>query len=82
MKAKNTEDLCLIAELLGYKYGLHSPQMSCENGSNISSLLNLIDDNPDLVEVIQNWVAENIDEEFDPSIEEEEEEDFDDNEDE
>lgn len=61
MRVRGSEDLCLIAEELGYKstgrFAIN--QLQCNNGAFVSSLLSMLDDNPGLMENIQEWLSDN-----------------------
>ena len=59
MNLRGSEDLCKLAELIGYKrpYG----QLQCNNGAFVSSLLDFFDDNPGAMEAVQTFIIENID---------------------
>lgn len=73
LRVHRSEDLCLLAEMFGYRskgrYAIN--QLQCNNGSFVSSLLSMLDDNPDLMETMKDWVMENLE------MDEEEEEDED-----
>ena len=60
MNLRNSEDLCKLAELIGYNQGRLS-QLQCNNGAFVSSLLAFFDDNPGAIEAVQQFVVENID---------------------
>lgn len=68
---RKSDDLCALAELLGYKetgrFAIN--QLQCNNGAFVSSLLSLLDDNPDLMDTMREWVLKNVD------LDEDEEED-------
>ena len=69
---RNSDDLCKLAEMLGYRtkgWG----QLQCNNGAFVSSLLDFFNDNPGAIEAVHNFVLENI-EAYDLEKEEEEEE--------
>lgn len=51
---QGSEDLCKLAELLGYKG--YPNQLACSNGAYVSSLLHFFEDNPGCVEAIHDWV--------------------------
>lgn len=54
-----SDDLCKLAEMLGYGKGtsfIH--QLQCNNGAFVSSLLNFFDDNPDAMQAVQDWILE------------------------
>lgn len=59
---RDTDDLCLIAESLGHKqvgrFAIN--QLQCNNGAYVSSLLNLLNDNPDLINTIRDWVVDHL----------------------
>lgn len=59
MNLRRSEDLCKLAELIGYgdKWG----QLQCNNGAFVSSLLAFFDDNPGAMEAVQTFIIENID---------------------
>lgn len=68
---RNSDDLCKLAEMLGYgdsRFG----QLQCNNGAFVSSLLNFFNDNPGAIEAVHQFVLDNIDS-YD--LEEDEEED-------
>jgi hypothetical protein len=56
---RSSEDLCKIAEILGYKKNgrFACNQLQCSNGAFVSSLLSLLDDNPDLMDLIKEWLV-------------------------
>ena len=82
IQVRDADDLCLMAEAAGYKeigrFAIN--QLQCTNGAYVSSLLNLLNDNPDLMETIRNWVVDHLatdkdeddedDEEYDDEAEE------------
>lgn len=57
-----SDDLCKMAEVLGYKdtgrFAIN--QLQCNNGSYASSLLRFLDDNPGCLEVIHEWILNNM----------------------
>lgn len=57
MRMRKSEDLCKLAEMLGYRSEPY--QLQCNNGAYVSSLLHFLDDNPGALEAIQNWILEN-----------------------
>lgn len=59
LRIRKSDDLCKMAEALGYKrpWG----QLQCNNGAFVSSLLDFLDDNPGVMEAIQEWALENCD---------------------
>lgn len=63
LKVRKSEDLCKMAEILGYKdkgrFAIN--QLQCNNGAFVSSLLSFLDDNPGCMETIQEWVLKNTD---------------------
>jgi hypothetical protein len=61
MRLRDSNDLCLLAEKLGYGRG-RIQQLQCNNGAFVSSLLEFFDDNPGAMEALVEWVAENHDE--------------------
>lgn len=61
---RSSDDLCLLAEMLGYKDKTIN-QLQCNNGAFVSSLLNLLDDNPDLMETIKEWCETHLEVEKD-----------------
>jgi hypothetical protein len=72
---RNADDLCTLAEMLGYgssRFG----QLQCNNGAFVSSLLDFFNDNPGAIEAVHTFVMENIDS-YDLDEEEEEEEELD-----
>jgi hypothetical protein len=76
LRLHKSDDLCQLAEMLGYKetgrFAIN--QLQCNNGAFVSSLLRLLDDNPDLMETMREWVLENceLDEEDEDEVESEE----------
>lgn len=68
---RKSDDLCKLAEMLGYKRG-RGDQLQCNNGAFVSSLLDFFDDNPGAIEAVHSFVMENI---AGYDLEEEEEED-------
>lgn len=76
---RKSDDLCKVAEMIGYKetgrFAIN--QLQCKNGAYVSSLLRLLDDNPDLMETVRDWVLKKRDDliEEEPEEVEEEEED-------
>lgn len=73
MRLDNSEDLCELAELLGYKqqgrFAIN--QLQCKNGAFASSLLNFFDDNPDAIEAVRDWVLQNCDLDDEEELEQE-----------
>lgn len=63
LRIRKSDDLCELAEMLGYKetgrFAIN--QLQCNNGAFVSSLLRLLDDNPDLMDTMKEWVLENVD---------------------
>lgn len=59
MPFRTSQDLCKLAEMLGY--GDRFGQLQNENGSFVSSLLNFFDDNPGAMTTIADWVIDNHD---------------------
>lgn len=63
LRIRKSDDLCELAEMLGYKetgrFAIN--QLQCNNGAFVSSLLSLLDDNPDLMDTMKDWVLENVD---------------------
>lgn len=57
MRMRSSEDLCKLAEVLGY--GGPPNQLQCNNGAYVSSMVHFFDSNPGALEAIQNWVLEN-----------------------
>lgn len=51
---KAIEDLCEISEKLGY-HGLVK-KITLKNGASVTSLLNFLENNPELVETIYIWI--------------------------
>lgn len=49
------EGLCKLAERMGYN-GI--PQLATRNGSYVSSLCDMLEDNPGAVEALVNWIAD------------------------
>jgi hypothetical protein len=56
------QDLCKLAEQLGYKE-VDVPQLFNPNGSCITSLINLLEDNPGATRAMIDWLADNHGEE-------------------
>jgi hypothetical protein len=52
--AAAVEDLCKISEELGYRGWFQ--KLTLRNGASVTSLLNLLEGNPDLVKVIYSWI--------------------------
>jgi hypothetical protein len=70
---RNSDDLCKLAEMLGYR-DTRFGQLQCNNGAFVSSLLDFFNDNPGAREAVHSFVMENIDSyELDEDEEEEEE---------
>lgn len=59
-RPRNSDDLCKLAEMVGFGGGSEG-QLQCKNGAFVSSLLEMIDDNPDLIDLIKDFVTDNID---------------------
>lgn len=55
--AAAVEDLCKISEELGYKGWFQ--KLTLRNGASVTSLLNLLERNPDLVKTIYSWIEKN-----------------------
>jgi len=70
---RRSEDLCRLAEMLGYGRG-PIKQLTCSNGAHVSSLLQFFDDNPGAMEAVHEFVLENLDA-YDLDEEEETDED-------
>lgn len=68
LRLNSSDDLCQLAEMLGYGEGGFQ-QLQCRNGAFVSSLLAFFDDNPGAMEAVVEWVLENH-----PEVEEDEEE--------
>src|SRR5579885_2882519 len=79
MDLRKSEDLCKLAEMLGYKstgrFAIN--QLQCNNGAFASSLLSFFDDNPGAMEALKEWVLDNCD--LDEEDDEEDDEDDNDN---
>lgn len=60
LQLRSSEDLCKLAEMLGYKRGW-GDQLQCRNGAFVSSLLDFFDDNPGAMEALVEWVMDNHD---------------------
>ena len=73
MRFRKSDDLCKMAETLGYNGGIQ--QLQCNNGAYVSSLLNFFDDNPGAMEAVRDWALENLglDDEIEEELEDEEE---------
>lgn len=56
---RNSEDLCKLAEDLGY--GGFPHQLQNNNGAYVSSLTNFLNDNPGAIEALVEWALENCD---------------------
>ena len=52
--AAAVEDLCQLSEELGYKGWFQ--KLTLRNGASVTSLLNLLEKNPDLIKTIYNWL--------------------------
>lgn len=48
------EDLCELSEQLGYKGFIQ--KLTLKNGASVTSLLNLLEKNPELVQLIYDWL--------------------------
>lgn len=59
MPLRTSQDLCKMAEMLGY--GDRFGQLQNENGSFVSSLLNFFDDNPGAMAAVMDWAVDNHD---------------------
>jgi hypothetical protein len=59
-KLNDSEDLCALVEKLGYSRGRFG-QLQNRNGSFVSSLTDFLDDNPDAMDAIRDWIVENYD---------------------
>src|SRR3989304_5476465 len=57
LQLNNSQDLCKLAELIGYKNGV-CQQLQNKNGSFVSSLLDFFDDNPGAMEAVTEGVME------------------------
>ena len=70
---RTSDDLCKIAEILGYRRRTGG-QLTCKNGAQVSSLLDFLDDNPGLIEAMMNWTFDNavLDDDDDEEAEEDE----------
>lgn len=55
-RLRSFQDLCKLVETIGYRSTLGQYN---NNGSNIGALADFIDDNPGVLEVIQQWILEN-----------------------
>ena len=55
------QDLCKLSEKLGYGDGIN--QLQLPNGSFVSSLIDLLEDNPGAVRALIDWLADNHGEE-------------------
>lgn len=51
------ENLCKVAERLGYRGWLQ--KLPLRNGAFATSLLNMLEDNPGLIEVMYQWIEKN-----------------------
>jgi len=57
-RVRNAEDFCKLVEELDYKdHGNHFPQLQCNNGAHVSSLMNFLDDNPAALEMLVGFIA-------------------------
>lgn len=70
LRLNSSDDLCRLAEMLGYGEGRFQ-QLQCRNGAFVSSLLAFFDDNPGAMECLAEWVMENHPEVTDEDEEEE-----------
>lgn len=61
MMLRGSDDLCKLAEMLGYRPEPGFGQLQCKNGAFVSSLLEFFNDNPGAIEAVHNFVLENID---------------------
>lgn len=52
--ARAVEDLCELSEQLGYKGWFQ--KLTLRNGASVTSFINLLESNPDLVKTIYNWI--------------------------
>jgi hypothetical protein len=73
VQLRRSEDLCKLAEMLGYRRSFG--QLQCSNGAYVSSLLDFFDDNPGAMEALHEWVVDHIDAYELPEDDEEEEDD-------
>ena len=74
---RRSEDLCRLAEMLGYGRG-PIKQLTCSNGAHVSSLLQFFDDNPGAMEAVHEFVLVNLDAyDLDEEEEDEDEEETD-----
>jgi hypothetical protein len=55
LQLNKSQDLCKLAELLGYKRGAYG-QLQNNNGSFVSSLTDFFDDNPGAMQAVAEWV--------------------------
>lgn len=55
--SRGIDDLCYVSELLGYRGSF--PQLICNNGAAVSSLLNFLEDNPGCIEAMYDWMQDN-----------------------
>jgi len=69
-RVRKSEDICKLIEELGYND--QPRQLQCSNGAHVSSLLHFLDDNPGLMEVMVEWIADNHAEEDNEECEEDE----------
>lgn len=60
LRLRKSDDLCKLAEMIGYGRGRFS-QLACSNGAYVSSLLEFFDDNPGAMEAVQEFILDNID---------------------
>jgi|LakMenEpi03Aug12_release.lakeMendotaPanAssembly.Ray.scaffolds.fasta_scaffold3218419_1 hypothetical protein len=51
------EDLCELAERLGYRGWFQ--KLTLKNGASVTSLLNLLENNPELVQTMYDWIHKN-----------------------
>lgn len=54
---RRSDDLCRLIEEVTDDYRDGPKQLQCSNGAFVSSLLNFLDDNPEALEVLRDWIV-------------------------
>lgn len=65
------DDMCEISEEMGYKRGF-GDQLACPNGAYVSSFMDMMEDNPGMVEAMCEWIRDNFDDVLEKNDEENE----------